>query len=113
MTDRKDLSEEETLRAIADHIDGWCTSTFAWQEDPDPAVEERNRLAAARAHTGECLRRIRDVLSAARPVEVQQEPSSTIRNAAYSQIDRFLRNNLDDADYADYSQALDLIYGAD
>jgi hypothetical protein len=34
----------------------------------------------------------------------------TLREAAYDQIDRFLRNNLSDEDYADYSQALDLIY---
>lgn len=33
------------------------------------------------------------------------------RDAAYDQIDRFLRNNLDDDAYADYSSALDLIYG--
>jgi hypothetical protein len=39
-----------------------------------------------------------------------QEPSSALRDAAYDQIDRFLRNNMDDMDYADYSQALDLIY---
>lgn len=37
-------------------------------------------------------------------------PSSALRDAAYDQIDRFLRNNLNDVDYADYSQALDLIY---
>lgn len=35
------------------------------------------------------------------------------RSAAYDQIDRFLRNNLDDADYAEYSAALDLVYGTE
>jgi hypothetical protein len=34
------------------------------------------------------------------------------RAAAYDRIDRFLRNNLDDSDYADYSAELDLVYGA-
>ena len=34
------------------------------------------------------------------------------RDVAYDQIDRFLRNNLSDADYADYSQALDRVYAA-
>ena len=29
---------------------------------------------------------------------------------AYEMIDRFLRNNLDDDDYAEYSEALDAIY---
>ena len=33
------------------------------------------------------------------------------RDTAYDKIDRYLRNNLDDADYADYSAALDLVYG--
>lgn len=42
--------------------------------------------------------------------EPKAEPSSALREAAYDQIDRFLRNNMDDMDYADYSQALDLIY---
>lgn len=37
-------------------------------------------------------------------------PDQAVRNEAYDMIDRFLRNNLDDSDYADYSQALDLIY---
>ena len=30
--------------------------------------------------------------------------------AAYNKIDRYLRNNLSDGDYSDYSLALDLIY---
>jgi hypothetical protein len=42
--------------------------------------------------------------------EPEQRPSSALVDAAYDQIDRYLRNNLDDMDYADYSQALDLIY---
>ena len=33
------------------------------------------------------------------------------RADAYDQIDRLLRNNLNDDDYADYSAALNLIYG--
>lgn len=28
----------------------------------------------------------------------------------YAMLDRFLRNNLDDTDYASYSEALDYIY---
>jgi hypothetical protein len=55
----------------------------------------------------------RELLLNAGPA-LQQEgggvPSSALRDAAYDQIDRFLRNNMDDMDYADYSQALDLIY---
>jgi hypothetical protein len=35
---------------------------------------------------------------------------SAERDAAYDRIDRFLRNNLDDADYAEYSAALELVY---
>jgi hypothetical protein len=31
------------------------------------------------------------------------------RDAAYDLIDRFLRNNLDDTDYAEYSAALDTV----
>ena len=38
------------------------------------------------------------------------EQNTTLRDAAYDHIDRYLRNNLSDEDYADYSQALDLIY---
>ena len=34
------------------------------------------------------------------------------REEAYDLIDRFLRNNLDDTDYADFSQALDLLFVA-
>ena len=37
---------------------------------------------------------------------------SSVRKAAYDQIDRFLRNNLHDDDYADYSAALDSLYTA-
>lgn len=47
-----------------------------------------------------------DALSSAR---ADQGPAA-LRDEAYDQIDRFLRNALDDDDYADYSQALDLIY---
>ena len=46
---------------------------------------------------------------------VFQEPvamPSSVRKAAYDQIDRFLRNNLHDDDYADYSAALDSLYTA-
>ena len=50
--------------------------------------------------------------SAPPPVEAREPatPSSALRNAAYDQIDRYLRNNLSDEDYADYSQALDLLW---
>lgn len=34
------------------------------------------------------------------------------RSDAYDMIDRYLRNNLDDDDYAEYSAALDCIYDA-
>lgn len=42
---------------------------------------------------------------------VQMADANTTRDAAYDQIDRFLRNNLDDSDYADYSAALERVYG--
>ncbi len=32
-------------------------------------------------------------------------------DAAYDKLDHYLRNNLDDADYAEYSEALDRVYG--
>ena len=35
--------------------------------------------------------------------------SADTANAAYDMIDRYLRNNLDDDDYADYSAALELV----
>jgi hypothetical protein len=37
--------------------------------------------------------------------------SANARSAAYDTIARYLRNNLGDEDYADYSSALDCIYG--
>lgn len=39
----------------------------------------------------------------------EQEP---IRSSAYDSVDRFLRNNLDDDTYAEYSQYLETIYAA-
>jgi len=33
------------------------------------------------------------------------------QHEAYKLIDRFLRNRLDDDDYAKYSNALDIVYG--
>jgi hypothetical protein len=38
------------------------------------------------------------------------EKQKPLASAAYDRIDRFLRNNLDDIDYAAYSEALDRIY---
>lgn len=50
---------------------------------------------------------------AGKPVAPVAQPVAVgLRDEAYAQIDRFLRNNLDDTDYADYSQALDLIFVA-
>ena len=40
-------------------------------------------------------------------------PTSESAKRAYDKIDRFLRNNLDDTDYADFSAALDLVYADD
>jgi hypothetical protein len=51
-----------------------------------------------------------DLGSSILTAESRAEAPSALRDAAYNQIDRFLRNNLDDADYADYSQALDFIF---
>jgi hypothetical protein len=39
----------------------------------------------------------------------QPQPLTGARSAAYYEIDRFLRNNLGDEDYAEYSKALDLV----
>lgn len=41
-------------------------------------------------------------------LKAEQEVSPAVSDA-YDMLDRFLRNNLDDADYADFSHALDLI----
>jgi hypothetical protein len=41
---------------------------------------------------------------------VPRDPTSESAKQAYDKIDRFLRNNLDDTDYADFSAALDLVY---
>jgi hypothetical protein len=35
---------------------------------------------------------------------------SDVRSAAYDRIDRFLRDNLDDRDYAPYAEALDVLW---
>lgn len=35
---------------------------------------------------------------------------SAVRSAAFDRIDRFLRNNLDDRDYASYAEALDVLW---
>ncbi len=37
-------------------------------------------------------------------------PASDKAALAYDRIDSFLRNNLDDSDYADYSEALETVY---
>ncbi len=48
-----------------------------------------------------------DTLSKAIAEAEKQKP---LASAAYDRIDRFIRNNLDDIDYAAYSEALDRIY---
>ena len=50
-------------------------------------------------------------LSASTPSAVSAEARHGTREDAYDQIDRFLRNNMDDESYAHYSQALDLVWG--
>jgi len=47
---------------------------------------------------------------AIREALAQPEQEPVARSKAYDMIDRFLRNNLDDSDYAEYSAALDSIY---
>ena len=42
--------------------------------------------------------------------KAQSEQEPVARSKAYDMIDRFLRNNLSDEDYAEYSKALDSIY---
>lgn len=42
--------------------------------------------------------------------ETVTTPTKAERDAAYDKIDRYLRNNLDDADYANYSAALECVY---
>lgn len=44
----------------------------------------------------------------------QQEPVATDaeRDSAYAKIDRFLRNNLGDMDYTEYSETLDVLYAS-
>lgn len=41
-----------------------------------------------------------------------EAPSKAERDVAYDKIDRYLRNTLGDGDYAEHSQALELVYGA-
>jgi hypothetical protein len=47
---------------------------------------------------------------AAPVAEVSASGHDESRSAAYDLIDRFLRNNTDDLNYADYAHALDVIY---
>jgi hypothetical protein len=47
---------------------------------------------------------------AAPVAEVSASGHDEFRSIAYDQIDRFLRNNNDDLNYADYAHALDVIY---
>jgi hypothetical protein len=57
---------ELTVRAIAEHIDGWRSATFGWQDNPDPVIAERNKQAAIQGHAAECLRRIHAALAASK-----------------------------------------------
>jgi hypothetical protein len=41
---------------------------------------------------------------------VASDMAENTRDAAYDKIDRYLRNNLDDSDYAEFSEALEAVY---
>jgi hypothetical protein len=42
--------------------------------------------------------------------EAATAPAAMERNKAYDMVDRYLRNNLDDTDYAEYSTALEIVW---
>lgn len=46
------------------------------------------------------------------PAVVQEPQISAERSSAYDNIDRFLRNNLDDEDYATFSRDLEAVFSA-
>lgn len=81
----------------------------------DAALSEKAEAVAcpdgsACAHGAWCTEAYCQKLAQFRPtqqLEAQAEPSQ-----AYDLIDRFLRNNLDDTDYAEYSAALDKVLAA-
>jgi hypothetical protein len=45
-------------------------------------------------------------------LQAEKVEPDTDRSEAYDVIDRFLRNNLDDSDYAEYSDALERVFAA-
>ncbi len=51
-----------------------------------------------------------DIVKCLRSAIAEAEKQKPLASAAYDRIDRFIRNNLDDIDYAAYSEALDRIY---
>ena len=52
----------------------------------------------------------RQSITSLRQAIAEAEKQEPLASAAYDRIDRFIRNNLDDIDYAAYSEALDRIY---
>lgn len=84
----------------------------AFVEQFDPKCWARYDLSAMRIgyHYGRepLLARIAGLEAQIKAAQ-EQEP---VASDAYDMIDRFLRNNLDDDDYAEYSAALDALYTA-
>lgn len=77
---------------------------FSWDDDDDLAIDWS--LSYALTWDGHKQHGTADM--PALPI-VQQEPA---RDAAYDKIDRFMRNNLDDSDYAEFSEALETLYAS-
>jgi hypothetical protein len=75
----------------------------AWHALPD---ELRKDLRLTRLYHALGGPRMEEPAEAVAPVEAPRS-----RDAAYDMIDRYLRNNLDDSDYAEYSAALEAVYG--
>ena len=92
----KDMTTEQyAIGYEAGYQDGW-----------DAALAEQ-------ADDARCRQLLEAFDDAPEPAEqVPVAMPSSVRKAAYDQIDRFLRNNLHDDDYADYSAALDSLYTA-
>jgi hypothetical protein len=92
---------KEALK-LASALDHWATQMDMGRK-PDP--KSLTRKASAE------LRRLQAELDAIKQALAAQPVQEPVASAAYDMVDRFLRNNLSsDADYAEYSAALDALY---
>jgi hypothetical protein len=91
---------ELTVRAIAEHIDGWRSATFGWQDNPDPVIAERNKQAAIQGHAAECLRRIHAALAASPASKSAGDPPGWRTTSAQWGGPSDMGQDLDDEDDA-------------